>query len=374
MKYLILQNTMAPYRISLFNKLFELGLDFEVLYMCEMESYRSWSIDKSIIKYKYSIANGYKGKVLGTDFYWCPQFINRFIKEKNIKIILGGSWNFADVVVSCILKRFHVIKNEIIFWSEANYLTIGARKKNKLRDLLRSFVFNSGEGRIIVPGQMAIETFTRWGIKNKNFILLPNVIEEEKFKPIVNRSNYNESINSGENNFILPVRLNEKIKGVINFFSAIGKENIEKCHFFVLGNGPDELMTREYVERNSYGNNIEILGFCQMDKVIEFYAKSDVLVLPSFSDPSPLSLVEACCCSMPILASDRCGNHFETIKDGQNGYTFSPDNHKQIKAAFETLLGNREKWGEMGKGSRQLFESNFQQSVVLPKFIKQLNA
>lgn len=372
MKYLILQNTMAPYRISLFNKLYEYGFDFEVLYMCELEAGRSWKIDKRTIKYPYVITNGYKGRIKGFPIYWCPAFIKRFIYEKENKIILGGSWNFPDVIVTCIMKRLGIIKSEVLFWSEANYLTTGARKKNKLRDSLRHFVLNTGEGRVILPGQMAIDTFNLWNIKNTKHLLLPNVIDEDSFLPLTaEKKDYTKMEMLPV--FMLPVRLIENIKGIVNFFRAIGNDNVKKCLFYVLGDGPDESMIKEYIHNNALEKNVVFTGFCQMKEVATYYKKSDVVILPSFTDQSPLALVEACCCRMPILASNRCGNHFETIVDGENGYTFNPDNHQEIKEVFERLLERRSEWSQMGEKSRTLFESNFKQEIVIPRFIKSIN-
>ena len=373
MKYFILQNTLAPYRISLFNKLFESGMDIELFYMDELERCRSWKIDYDSIKYPYTIDyNGYKGTIKGFDIYWNWGFIRRFIKEKDACIVLGGPWNFPDAIMICLLKRLGIIKNQLFFWSEANYQTIGARKKNKLRDWLRSFVYSTPNSGIIVPGKLAIESFRRWNIKVNNYIHLPNVIEEEIFL-YASQEEHTFSILDTPPFFVLPVRLNEAIKGVINFFKSIGSSNIKKAHFYVLGDGPDEELIRNFIFDNGYQDNIELCGFCSMKDVAKYYQKSDVLVLPSFSDPSPLSLVEGCCSKMPLLVSNRCGNHYETIIDGQNGYIFNPDNADEIKTAFENILHNRAKWKEMGCISRKLFEQNFEQKNVIPSFIKEIS-
>lgn len=373
MKFLLLQNTLAPYRISLFNKMYELGMDIELLYMDEMERFRSWKIDYDSIKYPYTIDyQGYKGSIKGFDIYWNWKFIRRFIKEKDVAIILGGPWNFPDAIVTCILKRLGLVKGKLYFWSEANYLTIGSRKKNRIRDWIRSFVYSTPNNGIIIPGYRAIETFEKWNIKVNNFIRLPNVIEEEVF---LKASEVEHTFTPLEQKpiFVLPVRLNEAIKGVVNFFKAIGRENVKKAHFYILGDGPDENMTRSFIIENGYQNEIELCGFCDMKTVVEYYRKSDVLVLPSFSDPSPLSLVEGCCCKMPLLVSDRCGNHYETVIEGQNGYTFNPDNADEIRIAFENILHNRAKWKDMGCYSRKLFEQNFEQKTIIPSFIKQID-
>lgn len=373
MKFLLLQNTLAPYRISLFNKMYELGMDIELLYMDEMERFRSWKIDYDSIKYPYTIDyQGYKGSIKGFDIYWNWKFIRRFIKEKDVAIILGGPWNFPDAIVTCILKRLGLVKGKLYFWSEANYQTIGARKKNKLRDWLRSFVYSTPNSGIIVPGKLAIESFRKWNIKANNYIHLPNVIEEEIFL-YASQEEHTFSKPDTPPFFVLPVRLNEAIKGVINFFKSIGSSNIKKAHFYVLGDGPDEELIRNFIFDNGYQDNIKLCGFCSMKDVAKYYQKSDVLVLPSFSDPSPLSLVEGCCCRMPLLVSNRCGNHYETVIDGENGFVFNPDNAEEIKAAFENIILRRNQWAKMGNTSRELFERNFKQESVIKSFIKQIS-
>lgn len=371
MKYLILQNTTAPYRTSLFNKLYEMGLDLKLFYMCELEKERSWKVDYSTFHFPYYVDKGKDiyGKICSN--HWNPKIIKMMCREKDSVMILGGSWNALDVIVICALKHLGLVKQEIVFWSEANYLTVGSRKKNRFRDWLRSFVYNSGEGRIIVPGRMAELSFEKWGISNKRFIRLPNVIEEE----IVNPSLFdNRSFTNSKElpHFVMPVRLNERIKGIMNFFNAIGPENVKKAVFEVLGNGDDEALIKSYIKRNGYEEHIILRGFCNMETVVSYYRNCDVLLLPSFSDPSPLSLVEGCCARLPILASNRCGNHYETVVEEKNGYTFNPDNHDDVRNAFETMMERRYEWKEMGEFSYGMFENHFRQNVVLPRFIAQL--
>lgn len=373
MKYIILQNTTAPYRTSLFNKLYAMGLDLKLFYMCELEKERSWKVDYNTFHFPYYVDKGkdFYG-IIGSN-HWNPRLIRMMRLEKDSTMILGGSWNALDVIAICTLKRIGLVRQEIVFWSEANYLTVGSRKKNKFRDWLRSFVYNSGEGRIIVPGRMAELSFEKWGISNKRFIRLPNVIEEEIVNPSLFESRSYTPLTELPH-FVMPVRLNERIKGIMNFFNAIGPDNVTKAIFEVLGNGDDEELIRSYIKENGYENHIFLRGFCNMETVVNYYKNCDVLLLPSFSDPSPLSLVEGCCARLPILASNRCGNHYETVEEGVNGYTFDPDNHQEVKKAFATMIERRSDWKEMGESSFGLFENNFMQSVVLPRFVEQLQS
>ena len=131
-------------------------------------------------------------------------------------------------------------------------------------------------------------------------------------------------------------------------------------------------MLQSYIQENKLEKNIALKGFCSMDKVANFYRKADVFLLPSFSDPSPLSVVEAICCKLPLLISNRCGNHYEALDESMNGYSFDPDNHIAVRKSYERLLSRQKDWEKMGIHSRILFEKNFQQVVVLNSFIQQL--
>lgn len=371
MKYLILQNTIAPYRNSLFNKIAELGLDIQLLYMCEREKERSWVIDYSTMKFPYIVDDRPYRTLFGVPLHWNPKLISIMRKARNARVIMGSPWNSPDVIAACWLKRMGLLKAEIIFWSEANYLSNGSRKKNPLRDWIRQYVYNTGEGRVIVPGEMSIETFKQWSIYGKRFILLPNVIEEDKIFPLLKGEHAFTPIDA-EPRFVMPVRLDEKIKGIMNFFKAIGRDNVMSAQFDILGDGRDEALIRQFIDENDYSEHIHLRGFCAMDSVVAYYMNSDCLILPSFSDPSPLSIVEACCCGLPVLISRRCGNHYETLEEGENGFSFDPDSAAQIKLAFESLLNCRKQWKQMGKKSHKMFELNFRQDVVIKRFIEML--
>lgn len=336
--------------------------------MCEKEKNREWNIDYQRIKYPYVLDHGFYKYFCGFHLHWNIRLI-KYALSKPSNIVLGASWNDLNIIALCILKRLGFMKHHrLIFWAEANKLTIGARKKNKIRDFLRKYVYSSRIDAFIVPGEMAVLSLQEWGINLPKVIKLPNVIEEEKFNRDFDRKNNLDKLPQ----FVCPARLEEKIKGIINFFSAIGEENVRKAIFHILGNGNDKELIQDFIEKNNYHNNIILHGFCNAETMVDFYEKVDVFLLPSFSDPSPLSIVEACCSKLPLLISSRCGNHFETLKEGVNGYSFDPDNHSEVKIAFEKLMNQRVNWIEMGKYSRQLFENNFKQSKVLTDFANSL--
>lgn len=370
MKYYFVQNIIAPYRVSLFNSLKELGLDFEVLYMSEKEADRSWDINMKSLKYTFEVCSGFYKFLKGFHLHFNPSLIKKCISLKNGKIILGGSWNDLNVVSICLLKRVGLINCDLWFWAEANYLTIGAAKQNILRDKLRNFIYSCGNGTFIVPGKMSVETFKRWGVPVKRVIFLPNVIDESVF--CISKTDYISKDSTERPQFVIPARLTESYKGILNFFKKIGSENVRKCKFYVLGDGPDEKLYASFVEENGYQESIRLEGFKTSRDVLRYYLQCNALILPSFSDPSPLSLPEGLSVGLPLLVSNRCGNYFETLENGVNGYLMDPFDENSVKGAFEKFLSARQHWESMGKESLRLFNKNFKQSVVLQHFYSQL--
>ncbi len=372
MKYLFIQNLIAPYRTSLFNSLYDKGLDFEVLYMCELENDRkSWIVDYNGMHFPYQVLQGFYKTIKGIQVHWDPKIIKYIKKNPDAEVILGGSWNYLDIVAICFMKRIGFIKNKLIFWAEANYLSGGAHKKNKLRDWVRKYIYYCGDGTFIVPGQMSVETYKRWGIEVKRFVFLPNVIEEEKFKCVWPR----KKANHDRPVFVFPAaRMFEATKGMLNFFDKLGLENIRRAKFFLIGEGGDKEKMECFVKDNKLEEHICFTGSLSMDEMVARYMDADILLQPSLSDPSPLALVEGICCGLPMLVSNRCGNHFETVFDGENGYTFDPLDGDSLRKAFELLMSRKDEWHLMGKKSRDIFETNLKQEIVVSKLIEQLRS
>jgi glycosyltransferase involved in cell wall biosynthesis len=215
-------------------------------------------------------------------------------------------------------------------------------------------------------------TFEKWKIRGKTFIKLPNTIEEEKYQiaeeKIETRYKNNKAI------FLMPVRLIENIKGIMNFFTSIGDENVRRGLFLIAGDGPDKKSIQSFVYSHGFEDNIKLLGFCATEEMVSLYERANVLVLPSFSDPSPLTLVEALSMKLPLLVSERCGNHFEAVVNTKNGYLFNPSDPDNVKLAFEYLMLRASEWRNMGEISGNIYYKIFNRQLVIENFIRKLTA
>ena len=371
MKTVFIQNIISPYRARFFNKLSLQDDSFGVYYLGESEADRNWDISKIPMNHNYWVDRfGLYFMLKGFHFHINPVLIYKTLFSSKIKnVILCVSYCDISIMVLCLAKKMHLTSKRFFFWAEANHLTNGARNESGFKSRLRKWVFSAVDGAMIIPGRMSEITFEKWGVPVKEFIHLPNTIDDDAM--------IYEGNNQRDKNdlpvFIIPIRLIESLKGAINFFDAIGCDNVKRAKFIIAGDGEDKSLYADYIKDHHYENNIILAGFCDSVKMKELYNNANALLLPSFSDPSPLTLVEGLKFNLPILCSTHCGNHFEAVEENVNGNTFSPLDPSEIKQTFEKFLSKRGDWTVMGEKSGMIYEDKFQTDKVVRKFITNFN-
>lgn len=370
-KYIFVTNIPTPYRNSFYNDLNSHGFNFEVYYERFSEDDRSWDVKNFDTYHDYYIDKGFYWNFGYYHLHINPALVLKLVLSRDCEFIFGLNWNDLNLIILVVLKYVGLIRNKFHFWSEANYLTLGARRDNLFKYLLRRFVFNSADGSHIISGQMTKVTLKRWGISPTAHVQLPNTIQEDKF--LLTGNEFSERAANAKLSFIMPVRLIESIKGFLNFFTAIGPDNINENIFFVAGEGPDLNLLNEFISKNSLDRNIIVLGQLSSDMLRYYYSIANVFLLPSFSDPAPLSVFEAMSMGLPLLLSNRCGNHYEALKDGLNGFIFDPSSHLSIRNSFLSIVKNKSSLSVMGAESLKIYTNTLRKHAIIDQFITQMN-
>jgi glycosyltransferase involved in cell wall biosynthesis len=114
-----------------------------------------------------------------------------------------------------------------------------------------------------------------------------------------------------------------------------------RCHLFVLGDGPD----RERLERHASRLRrcrVHFTGFVPPEELPAYYAASDALVHPSAIDAHPLAVSEAIYMGCPVLVSDRCGSYGPTddVQPDRNGWVFRMGDAADLGGKIERLLAD----------------------------------
>lgn len=362
----------APYRVEMYNRMNEMGYNFEVWYMQkEVVTRPGWKFSKLVITHNHLINEGIYFRIFNINFFLNLALIYKVIKAGNIDLILALSWNDMDVIILSFLKRIGIVKARLHFWSEANYLTNGARKDNFLKKIIRRFVYNHTDTIQISSGKMTQITLNKWEINVHKIVPLPNTIQENKY--LISDELKIKRISNEIPIVFISARLIERLKGLINFLSAFSNKDFVNFNMIIAGSGEDEDIIYKYINERGINKHISLTGECDVDQMVNLYAIANIFCLPSFADPSPLSIIEALKMELPLLVSNRCGNHFEAVHNGVNGYTFDPDNKIDIREKLFKLLEQRENWREMGTNSLNIYNSFFSKDLVVHNFFSSFN-
>lgn len=157
-------------------------------------------------------------------------------------------------------------------------------------------------------------------------------------------------------------------KGVMEFVKAaqlLQNKYWGKVKFVLAGDCDKENLAtlgEEKLKSLLIPDYIEWIG--HQKEMIPIYKKSDIVVLPSYREGLPKSLIEACAIGRAIIATDVPGCR-ECVKIGYNGLLVPAKDVVSLANAIETLLLDDKKRKELGINSRSLAEEEFSIDKVI---------
>jgi glycosyltransferase involved in cell wall biosynthesis len=108
------------------------------------------------------------------------------------------------------------------------------------------------------------------------------------------------------------------------------------------------------------------------DDVRPYINSTDCVVLPSYREGVPRSLLEAAAIGRPIITTNAVGCK-EVVDDGVNGYLCQPRDAADLANKIEKmLLLSAEQRTEMGLRGREKIEREFDEKVVIGKYLRVL--
>ncbi len=108
------------------------------------------------------------------------------------------------------------------------------------------------------------------------------------------------------------------------------------------------------------------------EKIRELIAGSDCIILPSYREGLPKSLLEGASMQKPLIATDVPGCR-EVVKDGLNGFLCRPMDHLSLAEAMKRILDTpRRELENMGIHGRRLVLDRFSKDLVIQEYSKAL--
>lgn len=105
------------------------------------------------------------------------------------------------------------------------------------------------------------------------------------------------------------------------------------------------------------------------DDVRPYLASADCIVLPSYREGVPRSLLEAAAMERPIIATDAVGCR-DIVDDNMNGLLCRVKDAADLAEKMRIMLGfSAERRREMGRAGRCKVESQFDEKIVIQKYL-----
>lgn len=389
MKLLLITNILSPYRKYLYDLLNEEiiknGGEFKVLVMAETEYNRPWIYED----FKENYTSKLKGKTFNFKFKSRRLFLHfnigliKEIEDFNPDIlILSGAWIFPTTVVAALYnKYFKKNKCAMLFWSESHLNE--QREYSSIIILIRNYLREKFYGMFdafLSPGKLANEfIYKACRDSNKKIFFLPNIVDNKFFEEAYYLKKTQKSIikkgmgiSESEFVFICPARLTEE-KGLLEFIENCRAVITQKQYRIIIaGTGHLERKIKDL--KKKYELNIDLVGQKTLDELKSLYAIADVFLLPSLSDPNPLSVIEASWAGLPLLVSQYVGNYPELIT-GDNGFIFDTLNKDSVEGVIKDLYDKDNEWVEKaGRSSSENVKNKFYANTVVKELIEALKA
>jgi glycosyltransferase involved in cell wall biosynthesis len=280
--------------------------------------------------------------------------LTAIIKKERIDIIhLHGLLNFQGALAALITKR-------VVVWhfNEALYPKF-------LVKILRPFT------GFVADRLVHISKTTRnyyLNGKSSKEIIIHEPVDTDKFDPASikkeQKVNLRKKLSLSEKTLVLGSVGNISwVKGYENLIMSMGELKKKHKNIKLLIAGKILSTQAGYYKHlkrlaSSAGLEDDIYFLGQREDIPQLLSLMDIFILPSLTEGTPLSIIEAMSMKLPVIAS-RVGGVPELVLEGKTGLLVTPRNPDEITAAVLKLLKNSKTRKEMGTKARQVVKKKF---------------
>ncbi|MGA2418427.1 MAG: glycosyltransferase [Candidatus Staskawiczbacteria bacterium] len=264
------------------------------------------------------------------------------IKNGKYDAVVLQAWTYLTCYIAFLAcLRF---KTPVLFMTDANVASESFRPKTRIffKKIILKFLFKKANG-FLTAGIANEEFYKYYGVEPQKMVRFYFSWGYEKFFAAAQqtrsmRGSIRNSLGIKKDDFVviyvgrLAQEKNPEI--ILDAFNAISIKN--KKLFFV-GDGPLRSKIEQQIKKQKI-DGVLITGFQNREKIVDFYAVADVLVLPSSSETWGIVVNEAMCFGLPIIASDQVGAAPDLVKNGYNGFIFPVGDVEGIIGAINNLI------------------------------------
>ena len=293
--------------------------------------------------------------------YWRerPRAVHHF----TIKCVLYGT----------IAAKLTGVRSVVNAVTGLGHIFLGQRTLTRLaRPFIRFLyrkILHARRGHVVFQNPDDLGAFIDTGLvaPEKTVLIRSSGVCLKKFAP---RPGGPETLASAYPNILFVGRL-IKEKGVLDFVEAARLVKARKNACFQMAGAPDpgnpSSVSQELLEEWRQEGAVDLLG--HVDSIADVMELAHLVVLPSYREGTPRTLLEAAAMGKPIVATDVPGCR-EVVRDGYNGLLVPREDPVALAEAIEKILSNPELAHQMGQNGHTLVAQEFSVESVVQETIK----
>ncbi|MBN1502471.1 glycosyltransferase family 4 protein [Candidatus Woesearchaeota archaeon] len=217
---------------------------------------------------------------------------------------------------------------------------------------LAKFFYNKCD-LIMVSSEEILELLSWMHVAAKKRVIHLGV-DSDKFMPAADIGKAKQRIGIEKNKFVIGYvgRLAYE-KDLVTLYRAFIRlsKKLPEAVLLVVGAGRKDI--KDMLSRN---NNIILTG--GKNNVVPYYQAMDLYVLPSLTETTSLTTLEAMSCGLAVITT-QVGYISEYIKDKQNGMFFRKKDSYNLYTKLNFLSKNKDKLRILGKNARETILKKF---------------
>lgn len=198
--------------------------------------------------------------------------------------------------------------------------------------------------------------------------LIPNGVDTDYFHPLDKgaRDQLRQKMLGAyaEKNVILFVGRLGPEKNLFTLLDAIRLLGLD-VHLYLVGDGVLGIRLYQYANEKSIADRVHFWGIRK--NVEQWYQIADMFVLPSHSEGSPNTLLEAMSSALPVIGSDIPAIRY-IIKDGESGFLFRSEDNQNLAAIMHKILVDAQLRDKLGQQARASIMTRFSLDSVAQNY------
>lgn len=395
-KLAIIMSHAIQYQTPLLRKIAASGkIDLTAYFNWDFGIKETYESDFSAkVKWDIPVLEGYKYKFLknfsarpSSNFWGQLNFgiIKELIQNRYGAVLIYG-WNlFTNWLVfftALIINTPVILQGE----SPLNQELLKNRWKQKIKMVVLKRFFKHISAFLYI-GEENKKFYKHYGVPEEKLFFVPYAVDNERYikeNQKLNLKNQKlelrKGLNIGKNDIIILFvgKLIEKKRPIdlLRAYQQLITNNQQlktKVSLVFVGDGILRLELEKYVKEYNL-KNIYFTGFKNQTELPQYYAMSDIFVLPSgMGETWGLVVNEAMCFELPIIVSDMVGCGADLVKNGENGYIFPLGDIEKLSEHLEELVNNSKKRKSFGEKSSEII-NNYTHEKDIEGILKALNS